>query len=305
MVPPKAPPSLMDLYQRAGEASLKFLPLLLFEVVLAILRYGALIVCLGIPFGFFVLKYATLLLNDPKTFDWGPLTNDWVTRFTDWGWVVAFVVLLLLYLTWWCLLSAISDAGIFGAFVRYFRDGEALSMERFLADVKGFFRPMLWLQIYLSLYVILAMIFFFLTFWVILAFWTQMNLSTGEAFLLSCVIGIPVFFLFLVFCFLFGVLYQASVVYVSRGMEAKEAVQMAFHACREKGWRFVVAMGVLLLAYVGLSLGMHLVFGILGLFPFIGILFSGMGFLTSVLVSLLWGIYVPALFALLVEEKES
>jgi len=302
---PKAAPSLMDTYQRAGEASLKFLPLLLFEVVLAILRYGALIVCLGIPFGFFVLKYATLLLNDPKTFDWGPFATDWVTRFTDWGWVVGFAVLLLLYLTWWCLLSAIADAGIFGPFVRYFRDGEALSMEGVLADVKEFFRPMLWLQIYLSLYVIPAMVFFFLTFWVILAFWTSMNLPTGEAFLLSCVVGIPVFFFFLILCFLFGVLYQASVIYVIRGMAAKDAVQTAFHACREKGWRFVVTMGVLLLAYIGLTLGMHLTFGILGLFPFIGILFSGVGFLAGVLLSLLWGIYVPALFAALVEEKES
>ena len=295
----------MDTYQRAGEVSFKFLPLVLFEVVLAILRYGVLVVCLGLTFGFFILKYLTVLMNDPKTFDWGTFASDWVSRTTDWGWVIGFVVLVLVYLTWWCLLAAVSDAGIFGSFVRYFRDGEAFSMDRLLADVKVFLRPMLWLQVYLSLYVIPTMIFFFLGFWIILAFWTGMNLPTGEALLLSFAVGIPLFLLLLVFCFLFGVLYQVSVVYVIRGMEAKDAVQTAFHACRDKGWRIVVAMGVLLLAYVGLSMGIHMVFGILGLFPLIGILFSGVSFLLSLAISLLWGIAVPALFALLVEEKES
>src|SRR5579859_1046053 len=129
MVRKKALPTLMDLYQKVGEVTLRYWPLLLFEVVVGILRYGLLFVCLVIPFGLFIITNATQMLKDPKTFDWGPVVNDWSNHFMDGGWLAGFLVLVLFYVTWWCLLSAVSDAWIFGVFTRYYRNKDEFTLE--------------------------------------------------------------------------------------------------------------------------------------------------------------------------------
>ena len=174
-----------------------------------------------------------------------------------------------------------------------------------MADIRKYLAPVIWLQVYLSLYALPALVLFFLVLWLIIAFWTTMALSTSTAFLLTCAVGVPFFFLNLAFWFLFGTLYQASVAYVLRGMEVKDAVPTAFRACMDDQWRIVAAVGFALLAYIVLSVGLQTVFGILGILPFIGILFHGIGFLATTVLSLYWSLYNPALFVALVEEREA
>ena len=154
---PKQPISspLFDVYSWVWKSCLALWQLFPLKLLLLAVQYVPLFFCAAALFGPFVAKDGLKVaqgMSHPESFDWNPVLSDLISMMTDIRWIGSTVLLGLLFLTWWCLVLAASDGGVFGTFWDYFRQGRLFSLSDFYQRGLHLLAPMLWLQFYLSLW---------------------------------------------------------------------------------------------------------------------------------------------------------
>jgi hypothetical protein len=291
-------PPLYDIYSDVAKTCLALWPLFLVKLGFTILQYVSLVFCVILLFGAFLGKHGARILegyDQPDSFDWSDIASDWVTLLTDPGWIAAAVGIVLLYLTWWFLLAAVCDGGVFRAFWNRAESGAELSLENFFKDGLRFLVPMIWLQCWLGL----------IGFGVLAALGLVAGLVTGllalidfnivAVVLCSLFLGLPLLLLCVAFAFAFGAFGFICKAYLTRGMAAGDSVKAAYRKFIENRFRVGIGMVVAFLTYVAAAVGWDVATGVLALIPFIGFLFSLAGFLGGMALALFIALYLPAL----------
>lgn len=304
---PSAPP-LSDVYTKVWNVCFKLWPLFLVQLVFTILQYAVLVLCLILLLGPFIGKYSSQIaggLKHPNSFDWSPMATDWVGYFADPTWIAILVGLVLLYLTWWCLLSAISDGGVFATFWGYFQSDKSFSLKEFLRDGLRYMMPMIWLQVLLfALVMAVFMVWCFIILFGV-GFCVLLSGHTGIIVLFCVLLGIPLFLFWIVFALLFAVYSFVCKACLTNGLSPWEAVKEAFHRFIEKRWRLAIGLIVAFLTYIVVSLVTRMVLGVLGMVPYIGFLFTLLDFFIGIGLAILLVVYLPGLSVALLSERET
>jgi|GEM_PF-4735086 len=300
------PSSLLDVYSWVGKSTLSLWPLLIVKLLFLILQYVALFFCLVLLLGPFFSRNSSKLmegLSNPKNYDWSPVLSDWSSTLTDPGWIVIGMAVLFLYVTWWCLLSAVEDGGVYGTFWDFFIEGRLFSWKVFFEKGFHFVFPMIWLQLYLSLWFLAVFMV-----WVIVALvavgimaLTGFNMAFGIA--LGLMLGIPAVIFWIVFALCFGVFTFLSKAYLTQGKQAGEAVRLAFAKFKANGWKVGIGLLVAFITYIAVSVGFRMVLGLFSLIPFIGLLFSLLDMLVGCVLALFIMIYLSGLSVAYLQDE--
>jgi hypothetical protein len=301
----QAYPPFMEVYQGVWNACLSLWPLFLVLLGLGFLQYVPLFFCLLILFGPLLAKFGVQFLQDPHSIDMNQLASDWVERFTDPLWITILLFLLLLYLTWWFLVSAFSDGGIFKTFGRHFQSKEAFSPMSFYKDGIQYLVPMIWLQFYISLYGLAGLIIFGILAGIIVGVMSMFGFGTVVIVIGSLFLGVSLVLLWLLFSLLLAVWTLTAKACLVQGVETKEALRMGWKKCWENNRRIFKGITLIILVYVGVSFIIRVILGIFSLIPLLGILFSMTRILISTAMALLLGLFLAALSVVLAGEKEN
>ncbi|HVZ81704.1 MAG TPA: hypothetical protein VHE12_13020 [bacterium] len=301
-----APPSFFATYALAGRQALKVWPLFLVEFLFMVLKYGAFLLSLAVLFGPFLARNMGRLLEglkDPKGYDWSEVVGDWLGMVSDVSWWVILGVVVLLATTWWCLLAALEDGGIYGTFWDLAREGNLFSFGRFLERAFQLLLPMIWLQIYLGLFVLLA-----LAFWVVLGLLAAGFLGLlGFPFGLGLALGVLLGALFLLFWVLFGIGFGAfsylAKAYVALGVGAGDSIRRAYAKFKADSWRVGLGMTVALVLYIAVTTAIRTFFVFLGMIPLLGILFKMVDMLIALVLALLVLVLFPGLSVTYLQDE--
>jgi hypothetical protein len=300
-------PSLWTMLIDGVRTALKLWPLFLVRIVFAIFQYATLLFCLIVLFGPVIAKWGKEMLqslNDPKSLDQAEWVHELVAYCTDPSWIAILVVLVLLYSTWWLLLSAILDGGVFGCFWRYSQSGRLFSFKDFFKDGFRFFWPIVIVQSVLFLYVLLGL--------------TVLGVVTGIGIGLAALFGfnaVVVFFLAVIFglvLILFWILFAAFLSAYSLAAKAgvmKElgvgfALREAFEEIKRSRFRFTLGIVLAFVIYLAASFALWMVFMPFSLIPLIGIFFSIVENLISAVLALFLAVYLPALAVAFYGERK-
>ena len=297
---------LFDVYSWVGNSCLALWPLFFVKFLFLILQYATLFICLGLLFGPFITRNGPRIaegLEHPKDFDWTPMLSDWVATLTDPGWIGICIAVVLLYITWWCLLSGLEDGGVFGTFQGYFRDGTRFTWRAFFENAFRFVFPMVWLQFYLSLWFLGAAFAWALVALVavgLLAL-TGFNLAVGIA--TAVVLGVPFVIFWILFCLGFVVFAYLCKAFLIQGESPVKAMVKAYSKFKADGWRVGIGLSVAFITYIAVCLGLKMVFGLLSLVPLVGLLFSLLDMLTGCALAIFIMVYLSGLSVAYLQDE--
>jgi hypothetical protein len=303
----KTLPGLGEVYRQGWKASLRLWPLMAVQFTFALFRYVTLLGCVLILFGPLLQKDAAQALEglkDPQSFNWSPILSDWVSYCTSGGWMALMAGLVLLYLIWWSLLTAVSDAGLFRSFLILAQSGEGFSLGTFFKEGIRLMVPMILLQVWLSFFVMAYLGGLCLVGG--MGYGLYLVCGSNGWILAACIVflGIPLALVSLLLGLFFAIFSLAAKAYVGQGLEGPRALKSAWGLCRREQWRMPKALGLVYAVYFGSSMLLRLFLGLLSLLPFIGILFSLLDILLGVLMVLALGLYAPALSVGFLAEAE-
>ncbi len=299
------PDSHGEVYQEAWKASLALWPLLFLEFVFALLRYAVFFICALALFGPLVEKYGKELADAAdkgQAVDWTPLLADLAALASKPSWMVLAAGVILLYATWWCLLSALLDGGMFRSLWAHWETGEPFSLTAFFRDAMHFFIPMIWLQVWLSLYLLIPLLGISALFSLVVGLLALTGFNTAAMAVCALLLGLPLLFLSVAAAVVFAVYFLAAQASVTRGLPTRQALREAWTLCRANRWRLTKGLGLVFLVYMAASFGFRVFFGILGLLPVLGPLFSLLGMVAGMALALFLGLYLPSLTVVFFRE---
>lgn len=297
---------MFDLYSWVWKSCQNLWPLFLVQFLFLILQYVTLLICLGVLFGPFLahnMDQFTAGMKDPQNFDWSPLASSFVATFSDPAWIAIAVGMILLYTTWWCILSALSDGGTYRSFWDYFEDGKAFDWGDFFKAAFHWMVPMLWLQFFLSLWLLAVLLVWLLGVGVVLGIVALSGFNVGLAITLGLVVGIPS----LLFWFLFGMGFTVFTflckAHLTQGMKAQEAIRAAWAKAKAHRWRAGSGLLVAFLIYMGVSFFLRMGLGILKMLPIIGIFFSFLDMAVGIGLIILMVVYMSGLSVAYMQDE--
>lgn len=303
----KAFPPLYDIYSDTARTCQALWPLFLVKLGFTFLQYVSLLFCVILLFGAFIGKNGGLILEglrNPEAFDWNGIASDWVNLLTDPGWVAGALVVLFLYLTWWFLLAAICDGGVFRAFWNKAESDKGFSLEAFFKDGLRFLGPMIWLQCLLGLIGFGITLVAGLAVGLVVGLLAVVDYNVIAVVFSGLFLGLPFLLIIIAFALGFGVFGFLCKAYVAREVTAGDAVTAAYRKFIKNRWRVGIGLTVAFLTYMAAAVGWKVVTGVLGLIPILGALFSLAGFLGSMAMALFIALYLPALSVAYLSEKE-
>lgn len=301
-------PSFFEVHILAWRDCLKAWPLFLVHFLFIVLQYAALFLCLALLFGPFLARNIGGLLEglkDPKTHDWSALTGDWLAMVSDPTWWVILLVVILLYATWWCLLGALEDGGVFGTFWDQAREGHSFSFGRFFQWGLRMMLPMLWLQFYLGLLFLAVLVFWGILGLMVVGFLALLGFPLGLSIALGVLIGAPGLLFWILFSLGFGVFTYLCKAYLALGLSAREAVRTAFSKFKADSWRVGTGLVVALVLYIGVTMAIRMVLMVLGLIPLLGILFQLLDMFIAMALALFIVIYLSGLSVAYLKDEEA
>lgn len=299
-------PSLFETYGRCGKACSKVWPLLLLKFVFFIFQYATLVLCLVFLFGSFVGRNFARVIEGLKhfqDFDWSGILEDWVHTISDPTWILIALGLSLLYSLWWLFLWAIENGGVYGTFFDLLNDGTLFSFGRFFQWGFEKFFPMVGLQFWLFLIVMVPLLFWSVVGLVVFGLMALTGFQPAVVVLLGVLAG-GVFLLFWVaFSFSFSGFVSLSKAYVIQGTGAWDSIRAANGKFRKEGWRAGVGFAVALALYTAGSTAIRMIFMIFGFLPILGILFKILDLLVVMALALSMLLFLCGLGMVYVQEE--
>jgi hypothetical protein len=292
---PNTPSSMFDTYTTVWKTCTTLWPLFLVQFLFLILQYVTLFLCLALLFGPFVTRNMEKIsygFSHPEGYDWSPVLSDWVSLASDPTWIAIALGLVLLYITWWCLLSAMSDGGVYRSFWDYFEKGQLFDWGIFFKAAFHWMIPMLWLQFFLSLWFLGVFTVWLLLVGVAIGLLALTGFSTAAIVIVALLLGVPSLLLWVVFGMGFTVFSFLSKAHLTKGMKAPEAIREAFRKFKANNWQVGLGLVVAFLIYVGISVFLRMGLQILSMIPVLGVLFSlldmavGIGLIVLMMVCL-------------------
>jgi len=287
-------PSFLEVCRTAWDECSALWPLFLVMLSVLILQYATLFLCVLLLCLPFLHQLGRVFSEDPSApADMGLLLEQIGREWVDPSRVLPLLGILLLYATWWSLLSAVADGGVFAAFWRRKRKGEGFSLSLFFKDGLRLFVPMVLLDLCLFL----------------LGFGCCLPLVLGGALLVlgvtsasqtallltGLLVGLPLILLGILLLILFVGFNFTATACVARGSSAWVGLQEAWTASRADGWRSLKGNVLILLIYIILSGGVSLVLNGLSLLPFVGWIFTLVDYLTAAAFTAGYMVFAPAL----------
>src|SRR5271154_937787 len=102
-------------YQEAWGACRDLWPLFLARVLYMVLNFGTLILCLFLTFWPMLEKFFQQVQpGNLSSFNYQSWVSDFALKAQDLNWVVLTLGVFLLYLTWWTILAAWFNGGLYG-----------------------------------------------------------------------------------------------------------------------------------------------------------------------------------------------
>ncbi len=289
---------MFDIYSWVAKACLKLWPLCLVQLLFLILQYATLFTCLALLFGPFAarnLDRITEGLSHPQDYDWTPVISDWASTFSDPGWLAIAAGLLLLYITWWCVLSALSDGGVFRTFWDYFQNGRPFSWGSFFWEAIHWMIPMLWLEFFLSLWAFGAFLVWLVVVLVVTGILALTGFNVWMVVLAGVLLGLPSILIWILFSLAFAVFSFLCKACLTQGMTAREAIHRAFLKFKADRWRVGLGLLVAFLVYLGVSIFLRVVLKLFSLIPFAGIFFSLLDLALGIGLTLFMVVYISGL----------
>jgi hypothetical protein len=304
----KTLPSLMDVFKQAWDRTVKLWPLFLVQFGLIIIIYASIIIVLLIIFGPLIAKYASFIMDNMKNLqdaDWSQFGSDYVARFSDPVWLSIVVGLIFLLITWWLMLMAVFESGLYSSFWRWIRDEKAFDLKQFFKDGFQYMMPMIWLYCWLSLLGAAIFLVFGVIAGLVVGALALIHFNTIAVILCSVLIGLPLVFLFVVAMVLFSVYALVARAQVSQGSTARESLREAYDLCRKNRWRIMKGTVLILVLYVIAFMAVRMVLGLFSMIPLIGILFTLLDFFVAMVVGIVVGVYIPGLTVTFIDESEA
>ncbi len=297
---------LFDIYPWVWKSCLNLWPLFWVQFLFLILQYVTLFLCLALIFGPFAERNMDKIaegLSHPQDYDWIPVLSDWVSTASDPTWIAITVGLVVLYLTWWCLLSALSDGGVFRTFWDYFQKGQPFTWGLFFREAFQWMIPMLWLQLYLSFWALGAFLIWGMMALIVVGLLALAAFKTLWVILAALFLGLPSILFWLVFSLGFAVFSFLSKAFLTKGLQAKQAVREAFQKFKEDRWRVGLGLLVAFLTYIGVSIALRVVLKVLSLVPVLGPGFSLLDMLSGIALTLLMMVYLSGLSVAYLQDE--
>jgi len=271
-------------------------PLFLVQLALLILQYATLFLCVVI----LVLPHLKDLggalewLSDPASVDPERFIGEFLARVMDSGLLITFLVLAFLYSTWWLLLTAFSDGGMFRCFLEQGKGRGVFALGQFMRDGAELLGPMLLLQSLLFL-LFLAWSLPFLGLGLLGGWVLPLLIENPVVILLGVLLIIPYllcffgsFVLFLAYTFL-------ARAYVADGSGAWAALGRSFETFRSSRGRPWKGLSIMILLYLVLTVAFGLFFDVLGMVPILGVLFDLMDLLIGTVLFLVFMVFTPGM----------
>jgi hypothetical protein len=300
-------PSLWTMLVGGSRTTLKLWPLFLVRFVFALLQYASLFLCLAILFGPIIVKWGAEILQslkDPKSLDNAEWIHEIAAYCADPSWIAILLVLVFLFTTWWMLLSAILDGGIFGSFWRYSQSGRSFSLKEFFKDGFRFFWPIVVVQAVLFLYVLLGMLVLGIIGGIGFGLAALFGFNPVAVFFLAVIFGLVLILFWIVFAAFLSAYSLAAKAGVTKEMAASLALREAFDEVKRSRFRFTLAVVLAFVIYLAASFALWIVFMPFTFIPLIGFLFSLVYNLISAVLALLLAVYMPALTVAFYGERE-
>lgn len=297
---------MFDIYSWVWKSCQNLWPLYLVQLLFLILQYATLFICLAVLFGPFFAHNLDQLeagFKDPRNYDWSPVASSFLDSFTNPGWIAIAVGLVLLYLTWWSLLSAMADGGVYRTFWNYFEKGEAFDWGVFFKAAFHWMVPMLWLQFYLSLWFFGAVLVWLVIIGVGIGILALANFNVWLGIVLGVVLGIPSFLFWFVFGMGFTVFTFLAKAFLTKGLPPQEAVRVAFAKARVDHWRVGLGLLVAFLIYMGVSVFLRMGLQILTMIPILGALFSLVDMVVGIGLVILMAVYMAGLSVAYLQDE--
>jgi len=297
---------MFDLYSWVWKSCQALWPLYILQFLFLMLQYATLFLCLALLFGPFIahnMDQITAGMNDPKNYDWTPVASSWIATVCDPVWIAIAVGMILLYVTWWCILSAMSDGGVYRTFWDYYEKGEAFDWGAFFKAAFHWMVPMLWLQFYLSLWALGAVMVWLVIIGVAVGILALTNFNVWLGVVFGVVLGIPSFLFWVAFGMGFTVFTFLTKAFLTKGLTAREAIHEAYAKIRTDHWRVGLGLLVAFLIYVGVSVFVRMGLQILTLIPFIGALFSLVDMVVGIGLVILMVVYMSGLSVAYLQEE--
>ncbi len=302
----KAPSSVFDAYPWVWKSCLTLWPLFLVQFLFLVLQYATFFLCLAVLFGPFITHNIDQIaegLKHPQGYDWTPIVSNWVSTATDPTWIAIAFGLVLLYVTWWCLLSAMSDGGVFRTFWDYFENGKTFDWGNFFKSAFHWMIPMLWLQFFLSLWFLGVFLVWLTLVGVVAALLALTGASAGVIIVVAVVLGIPSLLLWIPFGMGFTVFSFLSKAYLTKGRTAQEAIREAFHKFKADNWQVGLGLLVAFLIYVGVSVFLRMALQVMSMIPILGVLFSLLDMVVGIGLVILMVIYLSGLSVAYLQDE--
>lgn len=295
-----------DIYPWVWKCCLSLWPLFLVQFLFLILQYATLFLCLALLFGpFFAhnMDQITAGFSHPQDYDWTPLVSSWVATITDPTWIAIAIGLFLLYTTWWCILSALSDGGVYRTFWNYFENGQGFDWGTFFKAAFHWMVPMLWLQFFLSLWFLGIFLVWLMLAGIAVGILALTGFNVWLGIILAVVLGLPSLLLWVVFGMGFTVFTFLSKAYLTKGMKAWEAIREAFVKFRANNWRVGLGLWVAFLIYLGVSVFLRVALQVLSMLPILGVLFSLLDMAVGIGLVILMVIYFSGLSVAYLQDE--
>jgi hypothetical protein len=308
-----------DCFSSAWSNCFSLWPLFLVQLGFVILQYVTLFFCAFLLVGPFLEKDWSLMeegFKDPKNFDWTLVGADAAAYFINANWILIFLGVIILYLLWWSLLSALSDGGVYRAFWGHLQNAEKFSLKEFFKNGAKFLLPILFLQMLLFM---ISIIFFALAAILIVIGTVVLGVLFAHSPLIIGIslflIGVPFFIIGFLFLMAFGgyvFLWKAEITRTKEeGAGPSKASKIAWDSMweagrkfRENRWRIGIGLTVAFLVYVIVSFVLRFFLELMGHLPYIGFFFNLSDLITGLSLVVLLMNYMPALSTAYLSEEE-
>jgi hypothetical protein len=303
MTPSRAAVPFSRVYQTAWQACREFWPVFIAQFLYIIFNYGAFFFCLMITFWPLLEKIFQAVQGGAvlSQADYQGWISDFFLKAQDFNWLFMVIGIFLLYLTWWSILSAWFNGGLYGRFWAWMEGEKKFSWMDFLKD--GFYHliPMVLVQSYVVIFFMLVFMVLFLT---ILFFGVVLSLL-HTPLALEILLAIPLPFLFLGLMVFFGVYFFTAQGCVTRDRGPWTAFKEGAQSCWADGGRIFRGMGLILVVYLVTAILLQLILKVFSYLPFLGFLFTLADFGVGILFTIWSGIYFPALAVVFLSEREA
>jgi hypothetical protein len=233
--------------------------------------------------------------SDPAAVDPEWFVEEFLPKLMGSTSLITLFGLAFLYGTWWLLLAAFCDGGLFRCFWSRTREGKAFSTGDFLRDGARLMGPMVLLQFLLFLVFLAGCVPLLLVGFVGALVPALLGDSPGLAVLSAVLLGIPYLLVWLALGLLFISYTFTARACVAAGMRPWAALGRAWEASFAGSWRSLKGLTLTTFIYLAVSIPLSLFLNLLALIPILGILFTLSDFVLGTGLLLLFMVFTPGL----------